>query len=656
MTSIPIRSTDELIDSTGSIKKLTTAGRKRLAELLPKEDFDASRWDIRALHDRANQSTKRGLSFVPHESHSVIPFQTIYAEVIKSWVILDLTSASQMSQKLYSSRYLWTAICSRLKEGESFAWEQLREEDLRQAEMLMLERLSKKSTYTGAVYLGNLARFLYKWRICRPLYWIPQTLCPDERDRYTLEGQESRRDLLPSDKALAGLADIYRIHAKEPDDRLLICAIAILVVTGFRVDELLKMPEDCEVEEVHNSKSRYGLRIYKEKARRREKKFWVKWLTPVQAELAREAIAEIREITAPFRERAKILEADPSRVPIPGFSKNDRMTPDDVAHAFGYTRSEIHSKARLGKYTCYFDELGNRYYLASEIEAYLMSIRVENLWTVNLKNGNYQMLSETLLIVAKNFFHPGRGTNPLLIHSIEQGRISEFLTDRPKEGTRSAFQRFNITEDDGSLCEIHSHQLRHWLNDLADRGGLPSDIQSRWMGREYSKDTVAYQHMSFDQRIQWLKDGIRTGQITGEIPNFYFNLPESERDEFLEGQIVAVHFTPMGVCLHDFSFTPCPYHLNCVRGCADFCRTKGNQEERNHLLQLQQQTKQAIEMAKAAVADEQGDLAEHWVQHNLEMLQGIEAALAVDDDPQIPEGEAVYPFTMNKSRYEPKNS
>ena len=77
---------------------------------------------------------------------------------------------------------------------------------------------------------------------------------------------------------------------------------------------------------------------------------------------------------------------------------------------------------------------------------------------------------------------------------------------------------------------------------------------------------------------------------------------------FLEAEIQAVHLTAFGLCLHDFAATPCQYHLNCVRGCPDYLRTKGNSSD--HLVQIQLATKRALIGAMA-----RGDVAQAWVDH-----------------------------------------
>ncbi len=132
--------------------------------------------------------------------------------------------------------------------------------------------------------------------------------------------------------------------------------------------------------------------------------------------------------------------------------------------------------------------------------------------------------------------------------------------------------------------------------------------------------------------------------MSGKLVKFYNALVCAERDDFLDGRIQAVHFTPFGVCTHDFAVSPCSYHLACLRGCPDFLRVKGNQQERANLIQLEGRIEKAREIALKQV--ESGDeLARAWVDHHDETLRGIREARSVDDDRAIEDGASVVPFS-----------
>jgi len=603
--------------------------------------FDQPAWDVSALRERSTSNDNRTLYFTQHATLDR-PLPAAYADIVKCWLILDRRSVANMSRRLDAARILWEAILRRRKmRPEAFAWQNFSEEDLSQAELLMRASWRESTTYKLIVSLLVFTRFLAARGICRPLHYTPQTPRVEDFNRHTISGQQERRDRLPTEAALHGIADIYREHAKEPPDRLRAAAVATLVVTGFRIGELLTLPFDCEVEEVRGDKPRYGIRYHKEKARGAQKMFAVRWLTATGAELARKAIDEIRTLTEDARARARVMEKTPQRVPIPGFHWAARMTSADVARVLGMKKAP---KALPRHYNH-----RGIYYRAFEVEAFLRSYRAPQ-WTVNRRNGTFQMLSETLLITFRNSFHPGRSVSPLLVQPFVISHIADFLST--SGGTRSAFERFGIREPDGSFCRITSHQFRHWLNYIADKGGLPVELQSRWLGREHSHDTDAYRHATVDERLEWVKAGIREGKLAGPKASMYFDLPSANRDRYLEGEVQAVHFTALGLCLHDFAVTPCPYHLNCVRGCADYLRVRGSESERRHLVQIQQATEQALMSAKAFAVGPDGSIAEPWIRHCQETLDGVRAALAVDDETEPAREEVAQPFRGRQSKFE----
>jgi hypothetical protein len=635
-----------------ALEALVAAGQRQFEHWFAHTDqaFDDPVWNVGHRQKRFTNSENLRLFFT-HYGTTDRPLPESYARVVKCWLLLSDWSVSAIAEYGDATRCLWPTLERRYGAAAvPFAWQTLCEEDLRQAELWMQARFAGATVYRRMGALLLLARFLEMRHICRPLFYAIQTACPSKAV-YTVAAQEARLNKLPSPRALAGLADVYHHLAQTPQDRLRAAAIAVLVVTGFRVSELLTLPVDCEVEETRQGRPAYGLRYYKTKARLPEKMVDVRWLTPLQSQLARRAIGEIRALTAEARQQARILEENDPHIPIPGFDVQGYMKTGDIQRLLGMPRSDqVHNsiaRARLPRY----GRPKAYYFRVSEFEAYLCSRRVKHLWTVNKGNGSYQMLSESLFGIFQNFFFPRGGHVCLLVEPLRKGHINSFLSSHGLN--KSVFERFDIREEDSSVCRLSSHQFRHWLNDLADKGGLPMDVLTRWMGRENPRHTDAYRHATMEERLHWVKDGIPAQQFAGTMANVYFELPEAERDLFLASQIQAVHFTPMGLCVHDFAVEPCPYHLNCVRGCPDYLRTKGNPRERGYLQAIQAQTEQALADARQKVAETQGTVAQSWVTHHEKTLQGIRLALAVDDEEAIPQGQRVRPATVPIQRDHP---
>lgn len=603
------------------------------------QDFDAVHWDITPLTHHLTNRRHVYLHFVRHGATDV-PLPGPYATMVKCWLLLTRgTSAESLQGRLLTARMLWEAICQRRAgDAAAFEWQTLCLADLEAAETLMRTQWAASNTYKSVTRMMNLVNFLAAHAVCPPLHYRPYT--PRQRDlnRNTLDGQAARRAKLPSVRALEGLADLYHHGLTEPTDRLWIAAVALLVVTGLRVGELLTLPMDCEVEVNQTGQLRYGLRYHREKSGFGPERIAIRWLSPIQAQLARTAVAEIRTLTASARERAKILEACPDRVPIPGYTADDWLTTRQAKQLLGLNE-------RSGRVPVFLRGLSYRVegqhflFRVGDIERYLLHWRAERLWTIRTGPHTVQMLSETLLLAYRNFFSSQRGVCPLLVESLTSRHLADFLSSRGR--TASVFDRMAIYEDDGTPCRITSHQFRHWLNDVADKGGMPVEMLTRWMGRRDVRDTQDYRHATVDERLAWLKADIQEGRVTGFMADVYHGLAVDEREPFLEGQIQAVHVTPLGFCVHDFAIEPCPYHLNCLRGCQHYLRTKGDARERANLIRVQDITRLALEEARQRATDDRPALAAAWIQHHEDTLRGIRVALAVDDDLQVPDGAQV---------------
>ncbi|HLV97058.1 MAG TPA: hypothetical protein VKT82_00145 [Ktedonobacterales bacterium] len=634
--------------SAARIAETIHTARYLFKSQFPSEDFDAVVWSLESLNYRPGVQDVKFLRFTrlkrPDE-----PLPELYASLIKSWIVLEEFGSGERYSKLRAARYLWEELLSR-REGkpEQFQWETLTLDDICQAELAIIASVSESVAYHATIYLKKLVKFLEDRQVCRPLHFTMQCKRPESaKNTISLERAGKIRKL-PSQQALEGLAAVFHERAQEPADRLRMAALAVLVVTGFRISELLTLPLDCEEVEVHRGKQHYGLRYYPAKSRKGALKLAVRWLTPIGEQLARKAIAEIRSITAPFREQACRLEQNPSRTVFPDNRGEEKLTSKQVWQMLGMKRYDSINRIPKQLLPRYGTAL-HYYYLASEVEAYLRTLQ-PSLWTLDRRDGTYQWLSETLFIAPRWFFRPYNGVNTSIIEPVTSKLIAKFLTSP----TSSVFKRFDIRETDGTICRMATHQFRHWLNDLADKGGLPLDLQTRWFGRENKQDTYAYHHATIEERVQWVKQGIREGTIGGFLSDVYFALPEEDRDIFLEGQVQAVHVTAFGLCLHDYSLDPCPYHLNCLRGCREYLRTKGNQQERTYLIQIYKRTEHGLQMAQEAASAGKGVHAEAWIRHHEETLAGCKAALAIDEqNPEALAGALIHPFDGQQSKFHP---
>jgi hypothetical protein len=626
-------------------------------ELYPNGDFDDCSWDIRHLRASQHKVTNARVYFTKYGG-TTDPLPPRFADVVKAYLLLSRATAGTMPLRSDAARMLWKALQMRLgSSSDRFVWDAVSEEDVLEAEQQMLNHWGRAATYKRCTMLQQMLRVLAAaphGAIVRPISVTFRTPRQEDFERYTLEGQELRQAKMPPDDAIHAIGDLFSGLVAEPYERLKVCALALMLATGFRVGEVLTLPLECELSEGCGDQKRCGLRYHKEKSVGGEKQLAVRWMTSKQAELAHAAISEVRRLTFRARNRARILESHPDSVPLPGIRASAKLTVEQLARLLGCMHASISTipKAKLPRYQHGVSFDGPKfYYKAQDVMTYLRSIRGP-LWVVDRRDGTSQMLSQTLFIQFHNAGHATRSTNPLLVNPVREQTINDFLGGRAQAGQRiirSAFERYNIRDSKNRFFSMHSHQFRHWVTTKAAQVGVPDHVIARWQGREHLGDLGAYKHLTPVERLNTLKAALNDSRVKGQLAEMYFSLREDLRDVFLEGQLQAVHVTPLGLCVHDFKVRPCPKFLNCVKDCEDYVLDTANKNHINNLVQLQVRTKLTLDHAVQQQQKGEEDLSENWVAEAEATLNGVQRILeAASAEPST----TIRPFKGKESHFE----
>lgn len=114
---------------------------------------------------------------------------------------------------------------------------------------------------------------------------------------------------------------------------------------------------------------------------------------------------------------------------------------------------------------------------------------------------------------------------------------------------------------------------------------------------------------SHHERIDFLHTGIRDKRIQGALTDSYHALLSDKgtttAEAFLTVHATALHVTPFGGCIHDFSQAPCPKHLQCWNGCSHL-HLMGTPSERANLEKQAENLTTAITIMRDAGAGEAG--------------------------------------------------
>lgn len=526
---------------------------------------------------------------------------------------------------------------------------------------------SAKSKAKGwtAYHVGRALQELSKWMDERELTGVEiDFLNPIPRlgngDGLDPESQARGLLKLPSVAALAALADISNAPLDD-DERTIMRIVDLLVVGGFRIGEVLSLPVDCWVETLALEQSgkvktdprtgeqvfRHGIRYWPEKGGHP----YVKWLSDCAVPLARRAVTDLTSLCASARLAAVGLERNPDRVPLHGsWGPDDLLDHESLGALLGFKNVWYANQLRknIGVEPTSRNKTGNHYafsYRLGDIEKALLKRR-GTIVIVRRPGGAVQMLSESLCVMFRNQFHAKSSTLRFLPELIGAGQINDALGNDSDQV--SVFSVRELTEPDGSRMRIKSSAFRHWLNTLLNRGGL-SDIElARWSGRRNIDQNAAYKHGTVEQRVSWARNMIKEGTLRGPAADT-FNLINDpvEKEQFLKTFVNVALVTPYGVCIHDYAIDPCPYHLNCLGGCSEYLRTKGDKDERKNIEEVRSFHLVQLQGLKSATQND--GPVRNYEAHCERIVQGATAALAVDED-NIPDGQHVKVFPKGNVR------
>ncbi|POR56202.1 hypothetical protein B0G62_101599 [Paraburkholderia eburnea] len=242
-----------------------------------------------------------------------------------------------------------------------------------------------------------------------------------------------------------------------------------------------------------------------------------------------------------------------------------------------------------------------------------------------------------MALMRTNEMHSQKATYLCMFSCVDYGVLTNHYGAR--EGRLSIFERFKYTEDDGSPIELQSHNLRHYLNMLAQTGGLSSAEIAIFSGRKDVKQNRAYDHMSSDEVQAPISQALKGGFTKELEPVFGSGRDLFTRSEFKGLGLSAAHTTQYGWCAHDFASEPCQMYRDCIN-CEEQECIKGEAQKEANLRMLKSETEYLLAQAREALSEEEYG-ADTWVKHQLVTLERVNALLSILEDPAVPAGARI---------------
>ncbi|MBP0495812.1 hypothetical protein [Roseomonas indoligenes] len=490
-----------------------------------------------------------------------------------------------------------------------------------------------------------------------PLQWSGSRRSRDKYDRVGDAAERRRQAKLPSDEVFSALAMISSRGDLPDRDLLRQRGAEILMCCGFRINELLTLPRttwvvtpvvdrDGEVmlDRSGRPAERVGLRYWPEKGGSTETQ--IKWLHSAAVEVVRRALDDITRITAPFAEAARYMVENPGRTvlgpPWDAMPADRHLSMAEAAALLNFGSPVAMSSfvKRTAMEVRQVDLGRGRTQLAvlkGDVEAHL--VRQSGVGEIVLPGGEENIaLHDCLFVVPVEFFHPKNGNLRGTATIVNDGQLNAYLCGNG--GTKSIFERFDVSGLDGRSLRVNSHQFRHWLNTVAQEGGLSEAEVARWMGRVSLGQNAAYDHVSPSKMARRLREKLHSGQAVGPVVEQLRDIKDPvRREEFARSAIPAAHATDIGTCLHDWSALPCDKHGACVN-CEEHWLVKGDTLQMLNAERFRDDTKILLEMARLEASEDTYG-ADNWLAHHERALSQIGRVLEAHRDPNIPDGTPV---------------
>lgn len=605
-------------------KNLTVFGRDL--------DFDSNLWDITQYLCLKAKNSKTRLLFGNHDSEGA--FKDPFLSFSKAYIRykFGLTPLKAIAQRLLVLRCVYQA----LTEGGVVSPIYISSDIANRASQLLAQRYSIGPAYRLGIQLADLVGFLASNDILLfPFQWNSPAVRPQDTQRIGEEADRFRESKMPSEAALDALPHIFRL-AERDIHRIVSSTTAILLSAPDRINEVLRLPLDCEVHRKNKEgKAVYGLRWPSSKGANP----MIKDVIGSMAEVVQEAIGKIKEETQMARDIAKWYEDNPNQVYLHAdvlhLRNRDWLTIQeacDILFGVGRRVSTNSINNLLQK------KVGKKKYIEfKSLQSWVISQLPKNFPIFDVYTG--LKYSEALYVSLRNQFRSSKATYKCLIELIDGNKINCYLGDKSDRGIVSIFEAFEFKEPDGSPIVVRTHQFRHYLNTLALAGGMNVLEVSKWSGRKDIKQTATYDHRTSAEVVQQIRNAVgNPGKSYGPISR----LGQStliKRNDIAKLVVETAHTTDIGYCLHNFVAAPCQLHLDCIN-CQEMVCIKGDVHAEKNLKIRLDESIELLKVAQNAMMD--GDFgADRWYQHQKEVNERYMQLNEILSRPTIPAGTVI---------------
>lgn len=605
-----------------------------------KAQFDKNVWDVGYL--KGQNKVHRAVFSTLEASRENEPTPSLphpFLDFAKATLVYlhDKRAVASQAVRIAAFRCLEAALRESSKGSRPTAVDEM---VLDSAVELACKQVSPGVAYRIAGQLEYIAEFMRtKGFIALRQRWTHGLKKPQELgSRISKEALTARQEKLPSAATLRALGAIF-YEAIEPADVLVSSNTALMLCAPERINELLRLRRNCLVEGDGEYCGKLGLRWSGSKGFENT----TKWLPTEMVPIARQAVANIIQVTAPAQDLVAWYMLNPKKLYLHEGAAHLRnakiLTLEQIALILwgnetmkGPATLWAQTTNNLPKQLLGGQRIG---FLFGDVEHAVLAMLPA---TFPFMPGAPDLIcQDAMAIMRTNELHSTRATYLCMFTCVDYTAITSRFG--VYEDRKSIFERLGYFEDDGSSITLQSHSLRHYLNMLAQTGGLSSTEIALFSGRKDVRQNRAYDHMTSDEVQAPISQALKGGFTSELEPVFSLGLNLITRSEFKGLALTAAHTTDYGWCAHDFASEPCQMYRDCIN-CEEQECIKGETQKEANLKMLKSETEYLLKQAREALSEEEYG-ADTWVKHQSVTLERVNVVLSILEDPAVPTGARI---------------
>lgn len=546
----------------------------------------------------------------------------------------------------------------------------------------------------NATYVTNIAKDLFDtFRISKycPIYTKLKSQKTKARRKVLHVAKAELNDRLNAEKLpqaeeFSDLINILSMKAKRQVDTILFAAIKLMLILGFRVNEVCLIPldwkrEEMQVDQFGNPvKDESGkalktlyIRYFAEKQDERE--IYEPRRVPVplsfQAHVIK-LINHIIDVTKDMRQKLIVQEATGNAQIFHDDVLSEHLTPFDippmigaitndisagVGHHIYMPRERIMKRYNVPRYHGKLkvpwgvrSNLDGEYYKAQDVQEALIKhfkTKLSNISPIVSQNGKPILKASDALFLlprrAKAKEASGKWyydwSKYLFVSPLGPEQIDCALSGKGKN--ENIFEIYL-----NKPAKLNTHSLRHLRSSELIRAQVSDMIHAKTMGRKSLAQNYEYDHRSVKESLSQLDvtekmlidmpikaritlEKALDNKLGGTIVKTFNEIQNKngiqEAINWLSAHADAMHVTPYGACVANMVTNPCPKHLQCFMGCSHFVKDD-RASSSTELHQLLNSSKKTLGSIKNKVQN--GDLSKAHFNHAKNIIDNIEEVIA----------------------------